>query len=73
MKQPPETYVRVTVNRFETRTDQMATAFAKDPRFVKVVPPAIHAGLGSALRRAFVVDRELRADRPFDDLLAKLD
>jgi hypothetical protein len=42
-------------------------------RFVKVVPPTVHAGVGDALRQAFRMDGELRSLAPFEDLLARLD
>lgn len=42
-------------------------------RFVRVAPPTVHAGIGKALRRAFKMDSEPRALKPFEDLLARLD
>ena len=41
-------------------------------RFVKVIPPTVHAGVGNALRQAFAMDCEVRKVREFDALLAKL-
>jgi hypothetical protein len=41
-------------------------------RFVKVAPPAVHAGVGDALRQAFRMDGELRSLDSFEDLLARL-
>ena len=42
-------------------------------RFVKVAPPTIHVGIGSALRQAFAPDGEHRSLERFEALLAKLD
>ena len=42
-------------------------------RFVRVVPPTIHAGVGNALRQAFCMDGEPRSLAPFEELLARLD
>lgn len=42
-------------------------------RFVKVVPPTVHAGVGEALRRAFRMDGGMRSLEQFEDLLARLD
>jgi hypothetical protein len=41
-------------------------------RFVKVAPPTVHAGVGSALRHAFQMDGEVRSLKPFEELLARL-
>jgi hypothetical protein len=50
-----------------------ATLKASARRFVKVAPPAVHAGVGDALREAFAMDVELRSLAKFEDLLARLD
>ena len=42
-------------------------------RFERVVPPAEHAGVGAALRRAFHMNGEARSLKKFEDLLALLD
>ncbi len=42
-------------------------------RFERVVPPAEHAGVGAALRRAFHMNGETRSLKKFEDLLARLD
>jgi len=42
-------------------------------RFVKVVPPTVHAGIGDALRHAFHMNGESRSLKKFEDLLARLD
>ncbi|MBX3562868.1 MAG: hypothetical protein KF780_13770 [Sphingomonas sp.] len=42
-------------------------------RFERVIPPAEHAGLGAALRRAFHMNGETRSLKQFEDLLARLD
>lgn len=42
-------------------------------RFVKVAAPAVHAGVGNALRRAFLLDGEFRSNKTFEDLLSRLD
>lgn len=42
-------------------------------RYVKVAPPAVHAGVGNALRRAFRMDGQIRSLQPFEALLAQLD
>ena len=42
-------------------------------RFVKVAPPTVHAGVGSALREAFAMDGEVRSLKGFEELLARLD
>lgn len=42
-------------------------------RFVKVAPPTVSAGVGNALRQAFATDADVRSQRPFEDLLDKLD
>ncbi|WP_129791682.1 hypothetical protein [Sphingosinicella sp. CPCC 101087] len=41
-------------------------------RFVKVAPPTVHAGVGDALRHAFLMDSETRSLRKFEDLLDQL-
>ena len=41
-------------------------------RFVKVAPPTVHAGIGSALRHAYLLDGEARSLRKFEDLLDRL-
>ena len=46
---------------------------ASERRFVKVAPPTVHAGVGSALRQAFAMDGEVRSLQMFEDLLARLD
>ena len=46
---------------------------ASSRRFVKVVPPTVHAGVGNALRQAFAVSGEVRSLKIFEDLLARLD
>jgi hypothetical protein len=53
------------------RREAMVNASSR--RFVKVAPPTVHAGVGSALREAFSVDGEMRSLKMFDDLLARLD
>ena len=45
---------------------------ASERRFVKVAPPTVHAGIGSALREAFAANDDRRSLQPFEDLLAKL-
>ena len=50
-----------------------ATATGWSRQFVKVAPPTVYAGIGNALRQAFATDAELRSQRPFEDLLGKLD
>jgi hypothetical protein len=42
-------------------------------RFVKVVPPTVHAGVGNALRQAFHLDGDMRSLKGFEDLLRRLD
>ena len=42
-------------------------------RFVRVAPPTVHAGVGDALRQAFMMDGETRSLTPFEDLLRQLD
>lgn len=46
---------------------------ASSRRYVKVAPPTVHAGVGTALRAAFAVNNEVRSLAMFEDLLAKLD
>ena len=46
---------------------------APSPRFLKVAPPTVHAGVGNALREAFAVDGEVRSLEAFEQLLARLD
>ena len=46
---------------------------ASSRRFVKVAPPTVHAGVGSALREAFSLDGDMRCLKSYDDLLARLD
>ena len=46
---------------------------APERRFVKVAPPALHAGVGNALREAFAHDGDHRTPRSLEMLLAKLD
>lgn len=41
-------------------------------RFERVIPPAEHAGVGAALRRAFHMNGEARSLKNFEDLLARL-
>ena len=50
-----------------------AMAERSSRRFVKVAPPTVHAGIGDALRQAYVLNREQRSLKPFADLLALLD
>ena len=50
-----------------------AMAELSSRRFVKVAPPTVHAGIGDALRQAYVLGRDQRSLEPFADLLAKLD
>ena len=50
-----------------------ARLHASSRRFVKVVPPTAHAGVGKALRQAFAMDGELRSLAIFEELLVKLD
>jgi hypothetical protein len=51
---------------------QEAAVNAGSKGFVKVAPPTVHAGLGNALRQAFVMERDCRSLKPFEDLLARL-
>jgi len=46
---------------------------AAQRRYVKVVPPTVHAGVGDALRQAFRLDGEVRSLKKFEDLLDRLD
>jgi hypothetical protein len=41
-------------------------------RFIKVAPPTVHAGIGSALRQAFDMNGEARSFTKFQDLLDRL-
>ncbi|MGE0178324.1 MAG: hypothetical protein AB7O91_00715 [Sphingomonas sp.] len=41
-------------------------------RFVKAAPPAVHAGVGDALRQAFDLNGEARSFAKFQDLLDQL-
>ncbi|MGQ0661181.1 hypothetical protein [Sphingosinicella sp.] len=41
-------------------------------RFVRVARPALHAGLGNALRQAYDLNGASRDLSSFDDLLARL-
>lgn len=50
-----------------------AMVHASSRRFVKVAPPTVHAGVGSALRQAYAMDGEVRSLKIFEDLLARLD
>ncbi len=71
LKLPFFTHVKDIVEKFEPRTDFMAT---QSPRqFVKVAPPTVHAGVGNALRSAFRLDGETRSLKGFEDLLKRLD
>ena len=63
--------VLTCVNMLNPRKEAMVNASSR--RFVKVAPPTVHAGVGSALREAFSIDGEMRCLNMFDDLLAKLD
>jgi hypothetical protein len=51
----------------------MATATEKGWRGVLVAAPDPLAGIGEALRRAFLVDAAARSRHGFGDLLARLD
>ena len=42
-------------------------------RFVKVVPPTVHASIGDALRIAYDMDGEARSLQKFEDLLLRLE
>ena len=53
------------------RTEAMVNASSR--RYVKVAPPTVHAGVGNALREAFLVDGETRSMKMFEELLARLD
>ena len=59
------------VNMLNPRREAMVNASSR--RFVKVAPPTVHAGVGSALREAYSIDGEMRCLKMFDDLLARLD
>ncbi len=59
------------VNTLNPRKEAMVNASSR--RFVKVAPPTVHAGVGSALREAFAIDGEMRSLKMFEELLAKLD
>jgi hypothetical protein len=50
----------------ETMTLQSPRRFEKAPR------PAVHAGIGDALRQAFDLNGEARAFGKFEDLLRRL-
>jgi hypothetical protein len=50
-----------------------AQAEVSTRRYVKVAPPTTHAGVGDALRQAFMMDGEVRSLQPFEDLLILLD
>ena len=63
--------VLACVNMLNPRREAMVNASSR--RFVKVAPPTVHAGVGSALREAFSVDGEMRCLKMFDELLARLD
>lgn len=52
---------------------ESAIANGSGRRFVKVAPPTVHAGIGSALRHAFHMDGEIRSLKKFEDLLGRLD
>lgn len=41
-------------------------------RFEKAAPPAVHAGIGDALRQAFDLNGEARSFEKFQDLLDRL-
>jgi hypothetical protein len=64
------TYVKPGVDTLNSKRDAMTNAPPR--RFVKVAPPTVHAGVGSALRHAFQMDGEVRSLKPFEDLLARL-
>lgn len=65
------TYVNRIVEKMNAAREEMLSAARR--RFVKVMPPMVHAGVGNALRRAFHLDGEMRSLAPFDDLLRQLD
>ncbi len=44
---------------------------ASERRFVKVAPPTVHAGIGSALRQAFAGESD-GSTKQFEELLARL-
>lgn len=56
----------------DSKPKREVMTYANQMRFVKVVPPTVHAGIGNALRKAFVVDAEKRDSAGFEDLLARL-
>ena len=64
-------HVLTYVNRINPSFEAMIDASSR--RFVKVAPPTVHAGVGSALREAFAMDGEMRSLSQFHELLAKLD
>ena len=59
------------VDKIEPRREAMVNA--SERRFVKVAPPTVHAGIGSALRHAFAMEDERRTLSDFEELLSKLD
>ena len=64
-------YVNGLVEKLNSRHEDMTRWSSR--RFVKVAPPTVHAGIGSALRHAFHLDGETRCLSKFEDLLARLD
>ena len=51
--------------------ERQAMVNASERRFVKLAPPTLHSGVGSALRQAFAVS-EQRTIKDFEELLARL-
>jgi hypothetical protein len=45
---------------------------ASERQFVKVAPPTVHAGIGTALRQAFAGPCDRASNKQFEDLLARL-
>ena len=71
MKPREGTGVLPIVNSIDPKKEAMAHASIR--RFVKVVPPTVHTGVGNALRQAYAMDGELRCLKSFEALLARLD
>ena len=68
---PKPTHVNLDVKELDSPMKPTGEIQAR--RYVKVAPPAIHAGVGDALRQAFRMDGRIRSLLPFEDLLRQLD
>lgn len=70
MQPPPLIHVKSVVEKLVLIDAAMTREMPR--RFVSVAPPALHAGIASALRQAYDLNGAARDLSRFEDLLAQL-